>query len=481
MRRILINIMHGYMMWYVMPAWCMELLLLEQQISALTHELVHQQPDANPRSIANLLKRAYEKKSVPFAFISSSSATDRTAILAQTGTSYLSSIKLPSRDGHLDLSIWFNQIPEFNDKQRNALFTFWRHISNLIFQVFYRMNAGKSKVEGLDKVAEFRELVNMLNLALPAPDVREKTGQEIVRMWREQLAATSPEQKAQFFKKYPDAPFWLYYFAYARDTYVIPIIFDALYIEEPNIDLYYDKVSTLSQAHRMIRPIESSKSIGDLLKKQYIDNKIRGVRLTGDKVDVNASKKLYELSLGLPLQNNNLNWDMWIKQSRNHKDELNTINTFWLFMRKLSNYIYNNDLWIENLGNIQEFNTLVNLLESALPAREKRQEAKQYLVKMWNDLIATKDSPEKKADFLQRYSDAVLWMLYFENIELSYALGSIFFEALLFSAKDVQAYKLAQQVFESNGYKNDFIPKRERRQYYQEFDLNWSKMMGRAA
>lgn len=224
MRRMVIGVICGFMMFYTMSALSMELLVLEQQLSTLTGGLVsqHDASEIIKNMLIEQLKDSYYGHTTEALKRSEES-------LAISKRLYEASEGIPRHesDGHLDWSIWTKNGHIFpTSKEFNAIYTFCIYINTLyeFLSIKYKMQ------QDIVETPEFSELVKMLTIGIPAD--LAKTKRYLIDMWQQ-------VKDQDFSQKYPDFVLWMEYFG-SMDMHIKYIIFRTLGLNK-NAAEQYDK------------------------------------------------------------------------------------------------------------------------------------------------------------------------------------------------------------------------------------------------
>jgi hypothetical protein len=513
MRQIAINIMCGFTMLYAMPARSAELLMLEQQLATLAYE------ELLPKSVRDLLKDRYKEFRVGF-IKNPPPLSNPSQDVVKYRALYDKSIGIPTQEGHVNWGHWLKIYPhQLNENEVHALYSFWHFIEALDMQINFKVNKENFNVDKLDDMQEFNELVSALEAVLPEQSIRKAKGQELLRMWDESLQINKTvfikeEKEAarqKFFKQYPDAAFWAVslqtasgimlkiickglsigksnckrfdtlgkpiletlevsylYYGYANQWASYPGTKEnpqkVTFISEPSSDLALEpqKPSESEQKAQVQQLLPVLQPVKDILKTairedmQYSKNAKR----TDFSERLAKSKKWYEKSIGMPINQNSqhLDWLIWMNSpSLNVVDIMNAFGAFWRYADSLYSQILHimteKKISVENLEKIQEFNDLVYLLELALPVQQVRESIGKEIVEIWERLADLQSSSIVVDEFIKQRPIEFLWMEYFEALR-GHKMRRIIEQALLINGEDdLKYYENARSKLQSiTGY-----------------------------
>jgi hypothetical protein len=272
-------------------------------------------------------------------------------------------------------------------------------------------------------------------------------------------------------QKYPDAFLWILYFEALTTVpyYLTDLVCEALYIPKNDYVFYKETiyklgfVSSLKSILQVMQskvqqqlpqqssqqpkspqpqnPVQSKpkqeqlppqpqeqqpsqskpKSVKDILKANYtpvyreLKNNQYRYGFKDYAKDLKRWRELYKNTKGLPVSNGHLDWDQWLKGSstitQDKIDILYTFSTYLYFLYMQVKRIMSQDKNItdQNLDKLPEFQELVTLIESALPAQDQRSEISKKFEPMYKEFYSKKPLQ----DILKQYPDAPLWLSYF--------------------------------------------------------------------
>jgi hypothetical protein len=506
MRQIMISIVGGCIIFYVVPAMSMELLMLEQQLSTLAHEEV---PSKSVSDLLQDRYKTFieEYKKNPHSLFDQSQDLKKHVDLYQASIKVpthdghvnwnewlnIYPHQLNENQVHalytlcrclndLDLEIIYKLFrEEFNIKKLNNIIEF-RSLVEVLEEALPEQNFRKAKGQ---------ELLRMLNAA---EQINQTIGEQERRIEREKLL-----------RQYTDAAFLAIFFRNISDPLLRVIcrslslvendcnqlskgwgyVFEALGISSLYADYSKDrdsypgikenpkKVTFISEPQKIpsemvnIKPVEQQKlpekeqkeqaqavrpvlrSVKDILKaeisKQMRDD-IGKSKITDFSSKLAESKKLYEKSIGMPIDptSQHLDWMIWIDNtSLKVVDKLKALGSFWRYVDymyyQMLHIMQDKDIRIEKLEAIQEFNDLVGLLEAALPASSVREAIGKEIVEIWKFFADLLPSSTTIGAFIEQYYIEFLWMEYFELLHGN-KIRTIITQALLINPEDALKY-----------------------------------------